>query len=206
LTPNDAGMHIAFAGWLLCQGRTEEAIKWSRRARELDPFGVGGESVGWILFQSRHYDEAIRELRSALAVRPNDGLIYWFLGFALIANGQADEAIPVLESAVALTDRSPAVIGVLVRAYAHAGRRTDALRLLDELKRRQRKGYIPTAAFVNAYLGLGDNEQAIVWLERAYEEQSMIMEYIKVHPFFDPLRSDPRFADLVRRVGLDQVR
>ena len=206
LTPNDAGAHIAFAGWLLCQGRTEEAIKWSRRARELDPFGVGGESVGWILFQSRHYDEAIRELRSALAVRPNDGLIYWFLGFALIANGQADEAIPVLENAVALTDRSPAVIGVLVRAYAHAGRRTDALRLLDELKRRQRKGYIPTAAFVNAYLGLGDNEQAIVWLERAYEEQSMIMEYIKVHPFFDPLRSDPRFADLVRRVGLDQAR
>jgi TolB-like protein/Tfp pilus assembly protein PilF len=206
LTPNDAGMHIAFAGWLLCQGRTEEAIKWSRRARELDPFGVGGESVGWILFQSRHYDEAIRELRSALAVRPNDGLIYWFLGFALIANGQADEAIPVLENALTLTDRSPAVIGVLVRAYAHAGRRTDALRLLDELKRRQRKGYIPTAAFVNAYLGLGDNEQAIVWLERAYEEQSMIMEYIKVHPFFDPLRSDPRFADLVRRVGLDQAR
>jgi TolB-like protein/Tfp pilus assembly protein PilF len=206
LTPNDAGMHIAFAGWLLCQGRTEEAIKWSRRARELDPFGVGGESVGWILFQSRHYDEAIRELRSALAVRPNDGLIYWFLGFALIANGQADEAIPVLENAVALTDRSPAVIGVLVRAYAHAGRRADALRLLDELKRRQRKGYIPTAAFVNAYLGLGDNEQAIVWLERAYEEQSMIMQYIKVHPFFDPLRSDPRFADLVRRLGLDQAR
>jgi pentatricopeptide repeat protein len=137
-------------------------------------------------------------------VRPNDGSIYWFLGFALIANGQADEAIPVLEC-----DRSrisQAVIGVLIRAYAHAGRRTEALRLLDELKRRQQKGYIPTAAFVNAYLGLGDNERAIIWLERAYEEQSLIMQYIKVHPFFDPLRGDPRFADLVRRVGLDQAR
>jgi pentatricopeptide repeat protein len=206
LTPNDAGAHLAYAGWLLCQGRTEEAQAWSRRARELDPLGVGGNNVGWILFHSRHYDEAIRELRSALAVRPNDGSIYWFLGFALIANGQADEAIPVLENAVALTDRSPAVIGVLIRAYAHAGRRTEALRLLDELKRRQQKGYIPTAAFVNAYLGLGDNERAIIWLERAYEEQSLIMQYIKVHPFFDPLRGDPRFADLVRRVGLDQAR
>ena len=206
LTPNDAGAHLAYAGWLLCQGRTEEAQAWSRRARELDPLGVGGNNVGWILFHSRHYDEAIRELRSALAVRPNDGSIYWFLGFALIANGQADEAIPVLENAVALTDRSPAVIGVLIRAYAHAGRRTEALRLLDELKRRQQKGYIPTAAFVNAYLGLGDNERAIIWLERAYEEQSLIMEYIKVHPFFDPLRGDPRFEDLVRRVGLDQTR
>jgi TolB-like protein len=206
LKPNDAGAHIEFAGWLLCQGRTEEAIKWSRRARELDPFGVRGDSVGWILFQSRHYDEAIRELRSDLAVRPNDGLTYWFLGFALIANGQAGQAIPVLENALTLTDRSPAVIGVLVRAYAHAGRRAEALRLLDELKRRQRKGYIPTAAFVNAFLGLDDNERAIVWLERAYAEQSSIIQYVRVHPFFDPLRSDPRFADLVRRVGLDQAR
>jgi pentatricopeptide repeat protein len=206
LTPNDAGAHLAYAGWLLCQGRAEEAQAWARRARELDPLGIGGNGVGWILFQARHYGEAIIELRSALAVHPNDGSIYWFLGFALIANGQADEAIPVLENALALTDRSPAVIGVLIRAYAHAGRRTKALRLLDELKRRQQKRYIPTAAFVNAYLGLGDNERAIAWLERAYKEQSMIMQYIKVHPFFDPLRGDPRFADLVRRVGLDQAR
>jgi pentatricopeptide repeat protein len=96
--------------------------------------------------------------------------------------------------------------GVLVRAYAHAGRRTEALRFLNELKRRQRTGYVPAAAFVNAYLGLGDNEQAFAWLERAYQEHSPILQYVKVHPFFDPLRGDPRFADLVRRVGLDQAR
>jgi len=94
---------------------------------------------------------------------------------------------------------------VLVRAYAHAGRRTDALRLLDELKRRQQTGYVPTAAFVNAYLGLGDNEQAFAWLERAYQEKAEILQYLKVHPFFDPLRSDPRFANLIHRVGLDQA-
>jgi tetratricopeptide (TPR) repeat protein len=124
----------------------------------------------------------------------------------LIANGHADEAIPVLEKALALSERSPAIIGVLVSAYAHAGRRTEGLRLLDELKRRQQAGYVPAAAFVNAYLGLGDNEQAFAWLERAYKEQSMILQYIRVHPFFDPLRGDPRFADLVRRVGLEQAR
>jgi len=78
--------------------------------------------------------------------------------------------------------------------------------LLDELKRRQQKLYVPSAAFVNAYLGLGDNEQAFVWLEKAYQEQSNLLELLKVHPFFDPLRGDPRFADLVRRVGLDQPR
>jgi TolB-like protein/Tfp pilus assembly protein PilF len=209
LNPNDARAHLSFSSWLLSQGRTEEALAWSRRARELDPIGITGNTVGWILFQSRHYDEAIRELRTNLAVRRDDASTYWscwFLGFALIANGQPDEAIPVLEKALVLSERNPAVIGVLVRAYAHAGRRAEALRLLDELKRRQQKGYVPTAAFVNAYLGLGDNEQAFAWLERAYKEHSMILQYIRVHPFFDPLRGDPRLADLVRRVGLDQAR
>jgi len=209
LDPNDAGAHLSFSSWLLSQGRTEEALEWSRRARELEPIGITGNTMGWILFQSRHYDEAIRELRSDLAVRHDDASTYWscwFLGFALIANGQPDEAIPVLEKALALSERNPAVIGVLVRAYAHAGRRAEALRLLDELKRRQQKGYVPTAAFVNAYLGLGDNEQAFAWLENAYKEHSMILQYIRVHPFFDPLRGEPRLADLVRRVGLDQAR
>ena len=65
---------------------------------------------------------------------------------------------------------------------------------------------MPPAPFVNAYLGLGDNEQALAWLERAYQEQSNILQLIKVHPYFDPLRGDPRFVDLVHRVGLDQPR
>jgi TolB-like protein/DNA-binding winged helix-turn-helix (wHTH) protein/Tfp pilus assembly protein PilF len=208
LDPNDAGAHLSFSTWLLSQGHTEEALAWSRRARELDPIGITGNSVGWILFQSRHYDEAIRELRSDLAVRHDEPATYWscwFLGFALIANGQPNEAIPVLEKALTLSERNPAVIGVLVRAYARTGRRTEALRLLDELKRRQHTGYVPAAAFVNAYLGLGDNEQAFAWLERAYKEHSPILQYIKVHPFFDPLRGDPRLADLVRRVGLPET-
>jgi len=108
----------------------------------------------------------------------------------------------VLEKALG-TDRNPAVMGVLVRAYAHAGRRREALRLVDELKRRQQTGYVAAAPFVNAYLGLGDNEQALAWLERAYQEQSNILQLIKVHQHFDPLRGDPRFKDLVHKVGLD---
>jgi TolB-like protein/Flp pilus assembly protein TadD len=206
LKPNDAGALTGLADWLLCQGRTEEALGWAQRARELDPLAGSGTDIGWILFSARRYDEAIREFRSVLAVRPDDAGVLWYLGFALTGNGQPEEAIPVLERAVAGSDRSPGVIGVLVRAYAHAGRRRDALRLLGELKRRQQAGYIPAAAFVNAYLGLGDNERAFAWLERAYQEQSNILLFLKVHPFFDPLRGDPRFAELVRRVGLDQAR
>jgi predicted Zn-dependent protease len=137
-------------------------------------------------------------------VQPGNAVAHWFLGYALIAHGQSEQAIPVLERAVLLSDRSPAVIGVLVRAYVHAGRRADAIRLLGELNKRRETGYVSSAAFVNAYLGLGDKEQAFAWLERAYQENSAILQFLKVHPHFDPLRNDPRFADLIRRVGLDR--
>jgi tetratricopeptide (TPR) repeat protein len=205
LNSNDAGAHVGYAKWLLCQGRTDEALGWVQRARELDPLGGAGDLLGfpgitkgWILFHARRYDEAISELRS-------DDPDHRYLGMALIANGQPDEAITGLERALG-TDRNPAVMGVLVRAYAHAGRREEGLRLLNELKRRQQTSYVPAAPFVNAYLGLGDNEQALAWLERAYEEESNILQLMKVYPNFDPLRGDPRFVDLVHRVGLDQPR
>jgi serine/threonine-protein kinase len=155
-----------------------------------------------MLFQSHRYQEAIREARSALAVRPDNAFALWVLGFVLIANNEPDDAIPVLEKAYSLSKGSSAIAGVLIRAYAHAGRRNDALRLLAELKHRANAGYVPAGAFVNAYLGLGDNEQAFAALEQAYQEKSNILQFIKTHPYFDPIRNDPRFAGLVRRVGL----
>ena len=202
LGPNDADTHAGYAFWLMCQGRTGEAVEWVQRARELDPLSVSGGYVAWILFQSHRFDEAIREARDAVALRPDDGGALTNLGFALLGKGQAVEAIPVLEEANALSKGSPAAEGILVRAYAQAGRRDDALRLLAEMKRRKEAGYFPAAAFVNAYLGLDDKEQAFVWLEEAYKEQSNILQFVKTHPFFDPIRNDPRFVDLQRRVGL----
>jgi len=102
-----------------------------------------------------------------------------------------------------VSDRSPGILGGLVSAYAHAGRRANALRVLAELKKRKQTGLVPAAAFVNAYLGLGEYDQAFSWLEQGYKEHSQILLLLKVHPFFDPIREDPRFKDLVRRVGLD---
>jgi TolB-like protein/Tfp pilus assembly protein PilF len=204
LSPNDAAAQAGFADWLLCQGRTDEALAWARRAREHDPLAVSGVSISWILFQARRYDEAIREVSSVLAVRPDDPDALWYLGFALIGNGQSEEAINVLEKTVSIMHRSPGSIELLATAYAHAGRRTQALRLIDELKRRRQTGYIPPGAFINPYLALRDYDQAFAWFDRAYEEKSNILQFVKVHPFFDPVRGDPRFADLVRRVGLAQ--
>lgn len=203
LNPNSAEAHQWFAMWLVCQGRADEGVNTIRRARALDPVGVSGASVAWILFQAHHYDEAIREERSALAIQPDNVMTLTGLGFALIAKNQPADAIPALERAVSLSG-SPAATGILIRAYAHAGRRNDALLLLTELKRREEAGYIPAGAFVNAYLGLGDNEQAFHWLEQAYQEKSNILQFLKSHPYFDPIRSDPRFVALIKRVGLSR--
>ena len=203
LKPNDAAAHLGLANWLLCQGRTEEALVWSRRARELDPLGVTGLSNGWILFNARRYDEAIGELRSVLAVHPDYATAYWFLGYTLIAKGQSEEAISVLEKTVSLMDRSPGSLEFLATAYAHAGRRREALRLINELKQRRKTSYVSADALVDPYLALGDYDEAFVWLERAYQEKSGGLQYLKVDPVFDPVRKDPRFADLQHRVGLD---
>ena len=202
LNPNNATAYQWFALWLVCQGRADEAVNSIQHARALDPIGVSGGSVAWILFQAHRYEDAIRESKSALATQPDNAGNLTGLGFALIADNKPADAIPPLEKAVALSSGSPAATGVLIRAYAHAGRRADALRLLADLKRRREAGYIPAAAFVNAYLGLGDKEQTFYWLEEAYKEQSNILQFLNTHPYFDPIRSDPRFADLVRRVGL----
>jgi TolB-like protein/Tfp pilus assembly protein PilF len=202
LNPNNADAQAGFALWLSCQGRTEESLTWIQRARALDPAGVSGDSVSRILFHAHRYDDAIRESRSALAVQPENPLFLMSLGFALIADNKPSDAIPVLEHALTVSKGSPAVTGVLIRAYAHAGRRNDAIRVLEELKQRKSAGYIPAGAFVNAYLGLDDKEQAFYWLEQAYREQSNILQFLKTHPYFDPIRGDPRFGELVRRVGL----
>jgi uncharacterized protein (TIGR02996 family) len=203
LNPNDAATHLGYADWLMCQGRPDEALAWARRARELDPLGVTGISIGWILFHARRYDEAIRELRSVVAVHPDYASAHYFLGFALIGKGQPGLAIPELEKTASLMHRSPGSIELLATAEARAGNRAEALRLINELKQRRQTSYVPAGALINPHLALGDYDEAFVWFERAYQEQSNILQFLKIHPFFDPVRQDRRFKDLQRRVGLN---
>src|SRR5215831_15245034 len=107
LDPNNSVTHIEYADWLASHGQLDEALAWASRARELDPLGNAGADIGWLLFHARHYEDSIREIRSFLAVHPDDAMSHLALAFPLIANGQAEEAIQDLEENASLMHRSP---------------------------------------------------------------------------------------------------
>jgi serine/threonine protein kinase/TolB-like protein/Tfp pilus assembly protein PilF len=203
LNPNHANGHLFYAGFLASSGRLEEGIGEVNRAQELDPFSLAiSAQRGFILENARRYDEAIEQLRRVIAVDPNRYPAHWYLGHTYAASGRFNEAIAAFEKAAALSGRSPGALGFLGLAYGLEGRKDEANKVLKELLDLQRRRYVSPPALANVYIGLGNNDQAFFWLERAYQERSNYMAWLKVFPLLDPLRSDPRFDDLLRRIGL----
>lgn len=203
LNPNHANGHLFYAGFLASSGRLEEGIGEVNRAQELDPFSLAiSAQRGFILENARRYDEAIEQLRRVIAVDPNRYPAHWYLGHTYAASGRFNEAIAASEKAAALSGRSPGALGFLGLAYGLAGRKDEANNVLKELLELKRRRYVSPPALANVYLGLGNKDQALFWLEKGYQERSNYMAYLKVFPLLDPLRSDPRFDDLLRRIGL----
>ena len=203
LNPSYANAHNVYASYLMSRGRIDESIAASNRARDLDPFSLAiSAHRGFLLENARRYGEAIEQLRAVIAMDPNHYQAYWMLGHTYAANQQFDEAVAAAQKAVELSERTPGALGMLGLAYGLAGRKADATKILNELLEVSKTRYVTPAALANVYIGLGDKEQAFVWLEKAYAERSNYVAYLKVFPLLDPIRSDPRFADLVRRVGL----
>ena len=135
-------------------------------------------------------------------MEPNHVWSLWRLGLALLETSRFDEAIEALERAVAVSDRSATPLGSLALAWGRAGRQQDTQRLITELEALQRTRYVPPAAFLHAFIGLGDCDRAFDALEEAYQERSSIMQFVKVLPLLDSLRDDERFAAMLRRVSL----
>ena len=203
LNPNYANAHNFYASYLIARGCLDESLAASNRARELDPFSLSiSAQRGFLLENVRHYDEAIEQLRAVIAMDPNHYQAYWVLGHTYAANGQFDQAIEASQKAVELSERAPGALGMLGLAYGLNGRLEEANKILNELLDLDKRRYVTPVALVNVYIGLGNKDQAFVWLEKAYQERSNYLVYLNVFPIVDPLRSDPRFADLVRRVGL----
>ena len=204
LNPNYASAHSHFALYLVARERIDEAVAETNRAQELDPLSLSiSASRGFLLMNARRYEEAIEQERRVIAIDPNHYQAHWFLALTYLANRQIDQAIATSEKAVAISNRAPAALGVLGMAYGAAGRKGEANQILNELLQLEKQRYVSPMAFVYVYTGLGNKDQSFAWLEKAHQERSNGIAFFKVSPTADPLRSDARFADLLRRIGLD---
>jgi len=204
LSPNYPTAHENYATFLSRMGRFDESLREARRAQELDPLSLSGNTMmGIHLGLARRDEEAIPWFRRVLAMDPSFLRAHFGLGLALVHRKRYDEAITELQKAVELSGGGAAQLGALGYAYAVANRRAEALEIAERLKQRSREHYVPPAMVATVFSGLGDKDQAMTWLEKAIEEHDPWLTGLKVDPMFDPLRSDPRFLDLMHRVGLN---
>jgi TolB-like protein/Flp pilus assembly protein TadD len=199
LNPNsiDLLMHVS---WFYAQsGRHNEALEANLRAVELDPLSMGAlMSLGQVYYLNRDFDEATREFEQALELGRNDPSAHYYLAWPLEQKGQFERAITLYQSAVELSKRAPLYLSALGHAYGVAGMHEEALQILEEL---QRAAYPSPYNLAIVHLGLGHDEQAIDWLEKAYEARNSHLVYINRGAKFDPLRDNERFIDLLERIA-----
>lgn len=204
LNPNYATAHHWYAEHLMWMGRFDEALKESEKARQLDPLSlIIAADNGAILYFSRQGDRAIEQFRSVLRRDPNSsraGLIF----FAYVEKKQFSQALTEANRVSRIYGDGPWYWSRLAYMYGRAGKPELARRELKKLEHASRHEQPDAAVMIWAHLGVSDKEEALADLEKAYSENHNILTSIRVEPAFDPLRSDPRFQDLLRRVGLSE--
>jgi len=200
LSPNYAPAHLEYGRFLQALGRNDEAMKQMAYAVELNPMDLQTRLVvGIVTYAARQYDSAISQLKELNTSQP--GLGDFGLGWCYREKKMYPEAIAVLQRVFVHTRRGPLPLATLASVYGLAGRKHEAVKLIDELKERSRQQHISDSLFAEAYLGLGEKDEAMASLERAYEEHDQWMVYINSYPGWDALRSEPRFQALVRRMN-----
>jgi TolB-like protein/DNA-binding winged helix-turn-helix (wHTH) protein/Tfp pilus assembly protein PilF len=203
LSPNYAPAHLQYGRFLQALGRNDEAMKQMAYAVELNPRDVQTRFwVGIVTYAARQYDSAISQLKELNTSYP--GIGDFVLGWCYRGKKMYPEAIAAVERCVVRSGRAPLLLASLASVYGLAGRKREAVKLIDELKEGSRQHHISASLFTEAYIGLGEKDEAMTWLERAYEEHDQWMVYIKSYPGWDALRSEPRFQALVRRMNFPQ--
>jgi tetratricopeptide (TPR) repeat protein len=201
LNPSYATAHHWYAWHLGVLGRYEDAIAEMRKAQNLDPLSlIINADLAELLLIAHSDDESIRQSRKTIEMDPNFALAHNQLGQAYLQKNMNEEAIAELQKAVQLSGGSPTCIANLARAYAASGKRSEAIRLLTEVKNHSGPTYSDASEIAVIYTALADSDQAMSWLQKGYEER--FNPSVLLRPGFDPLRSDPRFQELVRQIGL----
>jgi Tfp pilus assembly protein PilF len=204
LNPNDADVRHRYSRYLSSMGRTNEALREIRLAQELDPLSqIAKANVGVIYYFARQYDSAMKSLNDVLRDDPKFSTAYWGLGLVYEQKGNPAEAVAQIEKAAALSS-GPNTMASLAHAYAIAGQKEKAQKILTELEGRAKKESISGYQFALIYTGLGERDKTFSALEKAVRERSTLLTYVKMDPRFDPIRSDARFIDILRRIGLPQ--
>ncbi len=205
LNPGYATAHHWYAWHLGLLGRYDQAIAEMRKAENLDPLSlIINADLAELLGLAHSYDESIRQSLKTIEMDPNFALAHNHLAQVYLQKHMYDEAVAELQIAVKLSGDSPTCVANLARAYVASGKRSEAVKLLGDLKKRSNPGYSNAAEIAMIYVSLGDVDQAMTWLEKGYEER--FNPGVLLRPGFDPLRSDPRFQNLLHRVGLPGVR
>jgi serine/threonine protein kinase/TolB-like protein/Tfp pilus assembly protein PilF len=205
LNPNYATAHHWYADiYLAPMGRVDEAVAELHKAQELDPLSsIISTDIGKELIYARRYDEAITQLKKTLEMDSNFGLAHYWLWLAYTESGRYSDAFAELETT--RSDPQP-LFHLWGRAYleAKSGNKGEARRLLVQLVQERQQQLIDPATFAFIYAALGERDQGFAWLEKAYTSPHSDLSSLKIGPMWDPIRSDPRFGALVRRVGLQQ--
>lgn len=207
LNPGYPTGHQFYADYLKALGRFDEALAEIKVAVELDPVSMAvNTGLGHVLYLSRDFDAAIEQYAKAVKIDPTFGPAHLWFGRPYLQKGMYDEAIAEIQLAVDSSGGSTISLAVLAHALASAGREQAAQKILSDLLERSRTRYLPSYWIALVYTGLGDIDQAMAWLERAYEERSSWLVWINVEPRYDRLRADPRFTSLLRRMRLQGSR
>ena len=202
----DAGCataHLWYGHCLFAQHRLDEAAKQMKRALELDPLSVPCNlGVGWSLYYARRFDEAIAHYRKTVEIAPRLPMVLYELGLSYQNTGNYDAAMEVYRRGHDLSRGEAASLMLLSHLSALMGRHTEARKLLGELEERSTREYVPSVYMAFVHVGLGDRDLAFAWFDKAYEERCNYLIYLSVEPSLDTIRGDPRYVELVGRVGL----
>ncbi len=204
LNPNYATGHQWYAEFLTTMGRFDEALEEIRRAQELDPLSLIINAIeGWFFYFARQYDLAIEQCRKTLEMDPNFAPAHIYLLWCYAQKGMDEEAIAEYQILQELIGKV-ASLKYVSHVSAVWVERGEALKAIDELIKLSQQIYVSPGNIASIYASLGEKDQAFQWLEKAYKQRDSWMTFRKVHPRFDPHHSDPRFADLLRRMNFPE--